>query len=87
MPYFEYTCPFNECLLVYKTSADRLYPVEAIEVVVRNVQHMYIMPCMKFYICSRQIQLALLKYRIIVNSGLRNIFIKMEVLSEDWKEP
>jgi hypothetical protein len=87
MPCFEHTCPFDKCLLVYKTSAARLYAAEFIEVVVRNVQHMYIMPCMNFYICSRQIQQALLKYRIIVNSGLRNIFIKMEVLSKDWKEP
>jgi len=46
----------------------------------RSYVKFYIMPCMKFYICSRQIQQAPLKYRMIVNSGLRNFFIKMEVI-------
>jgi hypothetical protein len=61
-------------------SAKTLYAVESIEVVVRNVQHMYIMPCMKFYKCNRQTKQVPLKYRVNVNSGLRNIFIKMEVI-------
>jgi hypothetical protein len=39
---------------------------------------MNIVPCIKFYICSRQIQQDPLKYRVIVNSGLRNFFNKME---------
>ena len=61
-------------------SAKRLYAVESTEVVVRNVQHIYIVPYMKFRICNEQIQQAPLRYRIIVNCGWRNILIKMQVI-------
>jgi len=52
----------------------------SILVVIRNLQRIYIIPYEVLYICSIQIQQAHLKYRIIVNFGLRNIFIRMEVI-------